>query len=307
MDLGFASAILPDLSLEEVLAFAAAEGFDCVEVMCWPTDATDQRRYAGVTHIDVAALDEQSVQRVHELTRKYGVSISALGYYPNPLAADPVESDTYVKHIGRVIEAARMLDVEVVNTFIGRDPTLPIEQQWERVEQIWRPLVAQAEAAGVKIGIENCPMLFSLDEWPGGKNLAISPTVWRELFERLPSPNLGLNFDPSHLIWQGIDIDRALSEFAHKLVHVHLKDEHVDQELLYQRGIMGLGWHVPKIPGLGDIDWVEFFETLRSVGWNRPVVIEVEDRTFEDSLEGRKEAIRRSGQYVRTVMEYGAR
>jgi sugar phosphate isomerase/epimerase len=305
MDLGFASAILPDLSLEEVLAFAAAEGFDCVEVMCWPTDATDQRRYAGVTHIDVAKLDEQAVLEVKALTREHGVGISALGYYPNPLAADEVESATYVQHIGRVIDAAQKLGVEVVNTFIGRDPALPIEAQWQRVEAVWRPLLQRAEAAGVKIGIENCPMLFSLDEWPGGKNLAISPAVWRELFERVPSPNLGLNFDPSHLIWQSINIDRALSEFASKLVHVHLKDEHVDQELLYQRGIMGLGWHVPKIPGLGDIDWIEFFATLKSIGWNRPVVIEVEDRTFEDSLDGRKEAIRRAGQYIRTVMEYG--
>jgi len=245
------------------------------------------------------------VQEVHELTRKYGVGISALGYYPNPLARDEVESNTYVQHIARVIDAAKLLGVEVVNTFVGRDPALPIERQWDRVEQVWRPLVERAEEAGVKIGIENCPMLFTLDEWPGGKNLAISPAVWRELFQRLPSPNLGLNFDPSHLIWQGIDIGRALSEFADKLVHVHLKDEHVDQELLYQRGILGLGWHVPKIPGLGDIDWIEFFESLRAVGWDRPVVIEVEDRTFEDSLEGRKEAIRRSGQYVRTVMQYG--
>ncbi len=305
MQLGFASAILPDLSLEEVLAFAAAEGFDCVEVMCWPTDATDQRRYAGVTHIDVAELDSEGVQEVLALTREYGVGISALGYYPNPLAADEVESDTYVRHIGRVIDAAGLLGVDVVNTFIGRDPALPIERQWARVEQVWRPLLGRAEEAGVKIGIENCPMLFSLDEWPGGKNLAVSPAVWSELFERVPSGNLGLNFDPSHLIWQGIDIDRALRDFAPRLVHMHLKDERVDEEKLYQRGILGLGWHVPKIPGLGDIDWVAFFATLRSIGWTRPVVIEVEDRAFEDSLDGRKEALRQSGRYIRAVMNHG--
>lgn len=305
MQLGFASAILPDLSLEEVLAFAAQEGFDCVEVMCWPTDATDQRRYAGVTHIDVAALNDAGAAQIQELLKKYGVGISALGYYPNPLAPDQAESDTYVRHIGRVIDAAKLLGVGIVNTFIGRDPAKPIEQQWRRVEEVWRPLVQRAEAAGVRIGIENCPMLFSLDEWPGGKNLAISPAVWAELFRRIPSPNLGLNFDPSHLVWQMIDIDRSLKEFASRIVHVHLKDERIDQELLYQRGILGLGWHVPKIPGQGDIDWPAFFRSLREIGWDQPVVIEVEDRAFEDSLEGRKEAIRRSGHYIRTVMEFG--
>lgn len=307
MQLGFATAILPDLSLEEVLAFAAEEGFECVEVMCWPTDATDQRRYAGVTHIDVARLDEAGAREVRALTERYGVGISALGYYPNPLAPDQAESDTYVTHLERVIDAAALLGVDVVNTFIGRDPAEPIEAQWQRVEAVWRPLVARAEAAGVKLGIENCPMLFTFDEWPGGKNLAISPAVWDELFERLPSANLGLNFDPSHLVWQKIDVDRALRDYAEKLVHVHLKDERVDEDLLYRRGILGLGWHYPKIPGLGDIDWVAFFRTLREIGWERPVVIEVEDREFEDSLEGRKEAIRRSGRYVRTVMEFGNR
>ncbi len=150
-------------------------------------------------------------------------------------------------------------------------------------------------------------MLFTLDEWPGGKNLAISPEVWDELFRRIPSDSFGLNFDPSHLIWQKIDIDRSLRDYASKIVHMHLKDERVDEELLHRRGILGLGWHFPKIPGLGDIDWVAFFRTLNEIGWTQPVVIEVEDRAFEDSLEGRKEAIRRSGQYVRTVMEYGNR
>lgn len=305
MQLGFVSAILPDLTLEEVLAFAAEEGFDCVELMCWPTDTSDQRRYAGVSHLDVANLDDAGAAEVLALLEKYGVGISGLGYYPNPLAADEAESATYVRHIERVIDAAAKLGVPVVNTFVGRDPVRPVEEQWERVERVWRPLVARAEAAGVKIGIENCPMLFSLDEWPGGKNLAVSPETWDELFRRVPSDHLGLNYDPSHGVWQQIDIARSLREYAHKLVHVHLKDERVDRDLLYRRGVLGLGWHVPKIPGLGDVDWVEFFAVLREIGWEKPVVIEVEDRAFEDSLAGRKEALRRSADYVRGVMLHG--
>lgn len=301
MQLGFASAILPDLDLEEVIAFAASEGFECVELMCWPIDTSDQRRYAGVTHIDVARFDQHDAAAVRGLCTRYGVDISALGYYPNPLTPDLAERSVYVDHLKRVIDAAALLGVAVVNTFIGRDQHRPIEEQWDTVEEVWRPIVAHADAAGVQLAIENCPMLFSLDEWPGGKNLVTSPAVWNQLFRLLPS--LGLNFDPSHLLWQGIDVNRALSDAADHIRHVHLKDERVDPELLYQRGVLGLGWHEPKIPGLGDIDWPSFFAILRQIGWERPVVIEVEDRAFEDSLEGRKEALRRSRDFVRAVME----
>jgi sugar phosphate isomerase/epimerase len=305
MKLGFVSAILPDLSLEEVLAFAAAEGYGCVEVMCWPAGAADARRYAGVTHLDVDGFGPAEAQQVRELCSRYGVEISGLGYYPNPLTPDLDERQVYVEHLGRLIDAARLLDVGVVNTFIGRDPQRPIEEQWEEFEAVWQPLVAQAEAAGVRIGIENCPMLFTLDEWPGGKNLAVSPAVWREMFERIPSSSFGLNFDPSHLVFQGIDIERAMHDFAARFVHVHAKDTRIDEDLLYERGNLGLGWHVPKIPGLGDIDWDGFFRVLHEIGWSGPVVVEVEDRAFEDSLEGRKEALRRSKDYLETVMLYG--
>ena len=305
MKLGFVTAILEDLSLEEVLAFAAEEGYDCVEVMCWPAQGGDARRYAGTTHIDVDGFDDEDGRRVRELTRKHGVAISGLGYYPNPLVADEAERRAYADHIRKVIDAAARLDVGVVNTFVGRDPARPIEAQWDLFEATWRPLVQHAENAGVKIGIENCPMLFSLDEWPGGKNLAISPAVWREMFERIPSESFGLNFDPSHLAWQGIDITRAMHEFADRFVHVHAKDERIDEDLLYERGHLGLGWHVPKIPGLGDIDWDAYFRTLADIGWDGPVVVEVEDRAFEDDLEGRKDALRASKRYLDTVQRHG--
>lgn len=305
MKLGFMTAILPDLSLEEVLRFAADEGFECIEVMCWPTDASDRRRYAGVTHIDVDRFDDQEAEKVRRLAREYGVEISGLGYYPNPLTADQGERKTYVEHIRKVIEASGRLGVGVMNTFVGRDPKRMVEEQWDDFEEVWGPLVEHAEKQGVRIGIENCPMLFSGDEWPGGKNLAFSPEIWEEMFRRIPSSSFGLNFDPSHLVWQRIDIDRSLRDFADRLVHVHLKDERIDEELLYRRGVNGLGWHVPKIPGLGSIDWDKFFRSLKDAGWDGPVVIEVEDRAFEDSLEGRKEALRSAGRYLRTVMANG--
>lgn len=298
MKLGFVSAILPDLGLEEVLAFAAEEGFDAVEAMCWPAESGDARRYAGVTHIDVDALDGAETERVRQLTQTYGVELSGLGYYPNPLAADAAEREVYVAHIRKVIAAAARLGVGVMNTFVGRDPQKSVADNWPLFLEIWPPLVSYAEQQGVKVGIENCPMLFSSDEWPGGKNLAVSPDIWRAMFEVIPSDNFGLNYDPSHLLWQGIDPLRALREFHEKFVHVHIKDEKVDKDLLYERGILGLGWHDPKIPGLGNIDWTEFCRVLAEVGYEGYTCIEVEDRAFEDSLEGRKQAIREAKRHI---------
>jgi sugar phosphate isomerase/epimerase len=298
MKLGFVSAILPELSLEDVLAFASQEGFDCLEVMCWPTGGGDKRRYAGVTHIDVENLNAKEIQRIKDMQNHYKVSISGLGYYPNPLTPNKAEADVYVKHIKKVIAASAKLGIGVMNTFIGRDQTKSIEDNWKPFEKTWKPIIKFAEKQNVKIGIENCPMLFSLDEWPGGKNLAISPEVWRKMFASIPSKHFGLNYDPSHLLWQGIDHIRAIHDFHDKFVHVHIKDTRINPDKVYERGIMSLKWHDPKIPGLGDIDWVEFCKALKDVDYKGFVCIEVEDRAFEDSLESRKEAVRQSKRHI---------
>jgi sugar phosphate isomerase/epimerase len=297
MQLGFVSAILADLSLEEVLAFARDEGFGCVEVMCWPPGGAD-RRYAGVTHLDVTQLSDERVRQVRDLAGKYGVALSGLGYYPNPLDPDAGHRRTVAEHLKKVIDAAARLGLSVVNTFIGRDPNLSVEANWPRVREVWPELVRHAEAAKVRIGIENCPMLFSKDEWPGGKNLAVSPAVWKELFELLPSPNLGLNFDPSHLVWQQVDYVRCVRDFGDRIVHFHAKDTRIDPDRLYERGILGLGWHTAKIPGLGDVDWGALFSALTDTGYDGPVCIEVEDRAYEGSLEARKRALRQSKRYL---------
>ncbi len=303
MKLGFVSAILPDLSLEEVLDFASRQGFACVELMCWPRGKAE-RRYAGVTHIDVDAFGEDEAQRVQELLARTGVAISGLGYYPNPLAPDPQEAATYVEHIKKVIRAARRLGVGLVNTFIGRDWTRSVEENWPRFRETWKPLVAFAEEQGVRIGIENCPMLFTRDEWPGGKNLATTPAIWRRIFEEIPSPNLGLNYDPSHLVWQRIDYVRPLVEFASRIFHVHAKDARVDQERLNEVGILAtpLEYHTPKLPGLGDVDWGRFFSMLSDVGYEGPVCIEVEDRAYEGTLASRQAALVQSARFLRQFM-----
>ncbi len=303
MKLGFVSAILPELSLGEVIDFAAAEGFDCVELMCWPVGKAE-RRYAGVTHIDVSDFGADDAQRINDRLAAKGVEISGLGYYPNPLAPDVAEAQVYIDHIQKVIGAAALLGVNQMNTFIGRDWTRSVEDNWPRFLEVWPPLVQFAEAQGVRIGIENCPMFFTGDEWPGGKNLAYAPAIWRRLFEAIPSPNLGLNYDPSHLAWLRIDYLKPLWEFGERIYHVHAKDVRVDQQRLDEVGILAtpLEFHTPKLPGLGEIDWGRFFSVLSDVGYDGPVCIEVEDRAYEGSLARRKAALVQSARYLRGFM-----
>ncbi len=297
MQLGFVTAILPDLSFEDILAFASEEGFRCVEVMCWPPGKAD-RRYAGVTHIDVTSLTPDSANEVKELTRKYGVSISALGYYPNPLTPDEEQREIAVDHLRKIIEAAPIVGVNTVTTFIGRDWHKSVEENWPLMKSIFPELINLAESKGVNVAIENCPMIFSNDEWPGGKNLAMSPSIWRAMFEEIPHTNFGLNFDPSHLLWLHIDCVRCIKEFAKRIHHVHAKDTKIDPDKLYEVGVMGLDWNTPKIPGNGDVKWGPFFSALSDIGYNGPVCIEVEDRAFEDSLDGRMRALRQAKKYL---------
>jgi sugar phosphate isomerase/epimerase len=303
MKLGFVSAILPDLSLDQVWDFAAAEGFDCVELMCWPKGKAE-RRYAGVTHIDVTDLSRDQAQGIKDLAASKGIAISGLGYYPNPLAPDRVEAQVYIDHIKRVIEASAMLGVSQMNTFIGRDWTQSVEGNWPRFKEVWGALVQFAEDQGVRIGIENCPMFFTGDEWPGGKNLAYCPAIWRRMFDEIPSPNLGLNYDPSHLVWLMIDYLKPLWEFKDRLYHVHAKDVRLDRDRLDAVGVMAtpLGFHTPKLPGLGEIDWGRFVSVLGDVGYEGPICIEAEDRAYEGSLSSRQAALVQSARFLRNFV-----
>ncbi len=297
MQLGFVSAILPEFTLDEVLAFAADEGFACVEPMCWPSGDAD-RRYAGVTHIDVSRFNEDDAGRIQDLLQIHDVRLSGLGYYPNPLDPDAPARTVVVEHLKKVIRAAALLEIRLVNTFIGRDPAKSVDANWPLFQQLWPDIVQVAEAEGVNLGIENCPMLFSNDEWPGGKNLAVSPSLWQAIFDAIPSPHLGLNFDPSHLLWQQIDCARCIRQFGPRIFHVHAKDERIDRDCLYARGILGTGWHVAKLPGLGEVKWAEMFAALTDVHYQGPVCIEVEDRAYEGTLENRKRALRQSKRFL---------
>ena len=287
MKLGLLTAAFPDLSLDQVAAWAAGNGFDALEIACWPAAGGERRRYAGVSHIDVDSLDASAINRVREVVGGRGLTMSSLAYYPNPLDPDPAVRSHAQEHLRKVIDAAARLEVNLVGTFIGRDQSLPMEPAFAQVLEQWPPIVKFAADRGVRIAIENCPMIFSADEWPGGRNLAYSPALWRRLFDAMPGETLGLNLDPSHLVWQFIDIQRAVREFGPRIYHVHAKDLEVDRDGLYSNGVMslGMGWQVPRMPGLGEVQWNRFIAALIAAGYDGVVSVEHEDRSFEGDLE----------------------
>jgi sugar phosphate isomerase/epimerase len=282
--LGLMTAAFGGLTLDEVAAWAAANGYEMLEVACWPAAGGEKRRYAGVTHIDVDALD---VDAVHRTMERHGLAISALAYYPNNLHPDDAHREEVNAHLRKVIDAAAALGVGVVGTFVGNDKDRPLPENLERFRRIWPPLVAHAGERDVKIAIENCPMIFSYDEWPGGNNLAWSPAIWDEMFSAVPDANFGLNIDPSHLVWLMIDYERAVYDFGERIFHAHAKDLEVRRDGLYRHGTFsgGLGWQVPRLPGLGEVDWSRFVAALYAVGYDHVLSVEHEDRRFEATQE----------------------
>ncbi|MGZ4397190.1 MAG: sugar phosphate isomerase/epimerase family protein [Gaiellaceae bacterium] len=284
MKLGLFTAAFPELSLEQVAAWAAQAGFETLEVACWPAAGGRSRRYAGVCHIDVEALDPDQVLRVMD---RHGLEISALAYYPNNLHPDEEHRKLVNGHLLRVIDAAQALGVGIVCSFVGNDKRRPLPENLERFRQIWPPLVHYAGERGLRVAIENCPMIFGYDEWPGGENLAWSPAIWDELFAAVPEANFGLNLDPSHLVWLQIDYLRAVHDFAGRIFHVHAKDMEIRREGLYRNGAFsaGMGWQLPRLPGLGEIDWSCFIAALYDVGYDSVLSVEHEDRAFEGSEE----------------------
>ena len=299
MKLGFVSAILGDLSFEEMIDFAAENGFECVEVACWPKGKAE-RRYAGVTHINADEVDEAKAAYLNDYCAKRGVEISALAYYPNTMDPDLEKRAVYIEHLKKLIKAAKLMGIGTVNTFIGRDPKKNVDENIEIFKEVWPPIIAFAEENGVRIGIENCPMLFTNDEWPGGQNLMTTPAIWRRLFEIIPSKNFGLNYDPSHFVWQQIDYIRPIYEFKDRIFHVHYKDIKIYPEKLADVGIMAtpLQYMSPKLPGLGDVDWGKYVSALTDIGYDGCTCIEVEDKAFEDCEASVLKSIRLSKRYM---------
>jgi sugar phosphate isomerase/epimerase len=291
MKLGLLTAAFPEVPLDQLAGWAAGNGFQMLEVACWPQSKAS-RRYAGVTHIASDILG---------LMDRHGLQISSLAYYPNPLHPDLEHRATVIDHLRKVIVAAEMLKVPIVGTFVGRDQHKTVDDNFGEFEKVWPPIVSFAKDHGVKIAIENCPMIFSNDEWPGGTNLATTPAIWRRMWEIIPDPGFGLNLDPSHLVWQMIDYTRVVYEFGSRILHVHAKDMRIDREGLYQRGVLsaGMGWEIPRLPGLGEIRWDQFISALYAVGYDYVISIEHEDRAFE----GTEDLVKRGFLISRDVLK----
>lgn len=284
MRIGVMSAAFPNMTLEELAAWAAGEGFQMLELACWPAGEAKDRRYGGVVHIDADNLSDARVDEIHGLLSEHGLEISSLGYYPNHLHPDTAHREHVIDHLKKVIVAAQKLGVEIVGTFVGRDWHQDLDANFKLFEEIWPPIVQFAGHHGVKIAIENCPMLYP-DTWPGGTNMAISPVVWERMFDIIPDDNFGLNLDPSHLIWQSIDYVQCVYDFASRIFHVHVKDMEVVEGDLGRIGILDFGWYVPRLPGLGDVDWQAFISALYAIGYDFVLSIEHEDRNWEETEE----------------------
>ena len=303
MKLGLHSAILPDDTFEQVVDYAAGVGFTCLEVCCWPRGKA-VRRYAGITHIDLDQCDDAKLLYYKKYAEDRGITIASLGYYPNPMDADQEAADLAVKHIYRLIDAAALMGVGLVTTFIGRDKFKTVEENLDKFEVVWKPIISYAEGKGVKIATENCPMLYTVNEWPGGNNLACSPAIWREMFRRIPSPNLGLALDPSHPYLTGASYTKPVYDFADKIFHVHFKDIKIYQEKLDEYGYFAYPtlWHSPKLPGMGGVDFGAFVSALNDIRYDGCAVIEVEDKAFESCPEDVRRGIEQSYRFMRQYM-----
>jgi len=293
MKLGFFTACFSNLGLQDLIKWGSKEGFQMIEVACWPRGEAE-RRYAGVSHIDVENLNEEKVAEIREMLASHNMAISSLAYYPNNLDPDLQARERYHAHLKKVIEAASKLNVSVVGTFVGRDPYKTVEENFKSFQKVFPDIVKFAEDHNVRLAIENCPMVVEHggpSSWPTGTNLAYSPEIWARMFEMIPSEYFGLNFDPSHLIWQGIDYVKAVKDFKDKIFHTHAKDTKIDKDVLSQVGIFGTGWWIDKLPGLGDINWGRYISTLYEIGYDNVISIEHEDRAWEKSEEKIKQGL----------------
>jgi sugar phosphate isomerase/epimerase len=299
MKLGILTAPFPDASLADVAHWASTSGFEALEIACWPKSSGATRRYAGTSHIDVDAISASQAKRIAADLAEMGLAISALGYYPNPLHPDLAHRQAVIDHLKKVIMAAGKMGVSVINTFCGGDASKHVDDNWKEALKVWPDIIAHARDNGVRLAFENCPMIFSYDEWPGGHNIAYSPYIWRRILETWEGA-IGMNYDPSHLVLQMIDQGRFIREFGAHMLHVHAKDLMIDRDGLYERGILsaGMGWQIPRMPGLGEVDWSVIFSGLYRAGYDGPVIIEHEDRKFE----GSDEAIKRGFMLARDVL-----
>ncbi|QGU94661.1 TIM barrel protein [Clostridium bovifaecis] len=304
MNLGFLTGCLKS-TLEEKVKWAKENGFDALEISCWPR--LNDRDYSG-SDIDVEKLDDNEVEKIKSLFSGNEMKISSLAYYDNMLHHNLDIRNKYISHLKSVIDAAEKLGVELVGTFVGKDFTKTIEENFSEYEKVFRDLVDYCKSKKIKLMIENCPMpSWHKEGW--GATISYSPELWYEMFKRIPDDNFGLNFDPSHLIWLQIDYIKALREFKDRIFHVHAKDCRLLKERVGYYSIFGkqigkthgedLGFIKPCMPGLGDVEWDSVFEVLWDIGYTGAISIEHEDKDYEGTDDKVKEGLLIAYKYLR--------
>ena len=279
MKLGFLTACLPNLSLEEIADWAVQEGYQSLEVAAWPDLGA---RPFIATHINAESSDPQYLKQVKEIFDKRNLTLSSLAFYDNNLHPNQNTRDAVSAHVIKCIDTAAALGVETVGTFVGRDWNKPVRENLAMAKDVFAPLVKHADSKGVKIIIENCVMEgWHPDGYPG--NLAYSPELWEWMF------NLGLylNYDPSHLVWMGIDPIAAIKPYIDRIPHAQAKDIQVDAAQRNFYGYPGksvirenpwdVGWWRYRVPGLGDVDWRRLIDVMYEGGFDGTLSVEHED------------------------------
>lgn len=288
MKIGFLTACLPNLELEKLISWASKQGFKTLELAAWPVES--DRDYQA-RQIDAAKISKDDAKRIKNLFAMHNMEISAMAYYDNNLHPELTKRNSYINHLQSVIDTASLLDVKLVGTFVGSNPELSPNDNIKEIKKVFSEILKYAADKNVSVMIENCPM----ENWvrfglPG--NFAYSPELWDALFNELPFDNFGLNLDPSHLYWLGIDYIQAVKDYASKVFHAHAKDTEMLEEGEYRYGIFGRqidpipwksGWWRYRMPGSGEIDWSKFISTLQENGYNNVLSIEHEDPIWEGS------------------------
>ena len=258
MKIGILTSSLSDLTLDEIIDWSSDNGFGMLEVVCYPR-WQETEAYGVKTHLDVDSLTPAKAKEIRDhLTRKR-IEISALNYHTNTIDLDPERRRKIIDHMMKTIVAANRLGAGIVSAHIGRvfNPQVTgrnwykdIDYNFEQVMGVWPKLVRFAAENNVKIAVENCPMIWP-DTWPGGDNLLYSPAIMRRMFREIPDANFGLNYDPSHHVFQFIDYKRVIYEFSDRIFHIHAKDVYVDKEALYEDGILNARFSLGETPTAG--------------------------------------------------------
>ncbi|OQY80241.1 MAG: hypothetical protein B6D41_21300 [Chloroflexi bacterium UTCFX4] len=288
MHIGFLTNCFHHRNLPEIIEWAGANGFPSLELACWP-----RAKNAVDPSLDVANFTGRDADALYALAQKHNVAFTCLTYCPNTLAHKPVEREAQLNQLYRILDAAKALDVTIVSTFIGRDETKTQQENFDEMVKVFAPLLDYAGARNVRIAIENCPMPgWQFEGLPG--NLAYAPALWDEMFARLPHPNFGLNLDPSHLVWLGVNYYDIVPKYAARIFHTHAKDTVIYADKRAYNSILNSGWNTwwqYRLPGKGEIDWKRWAQVLRANGYDGVLSIEHEDPEYEHTEELVKEGL----------------